>query len=421
MPSQRILIVGAGVAGSVSAFWLAKFDFEVVVIERSKAEQKSGQGIEIEEPALQVVEAMGILDKLKEKKTGELGFECNDEKFRVHGRLEMGAFSPTGNLELMRGDLTEVLYKAADESANVKYHFETTIQSLRQTQDTIIVELQKRKDKSSWTEDFDFVIGADGVKSHTRRLTMGPPEVIKCLKPVGAYVAYFSIPKEDRDWPYSRLCAFPGRRIIWIRPLGKDDKVVSVYLIHVGGDLPDLHQAIATGDRPKQKEHLANLYSGLGWEAPRVIEQMMTAGNFYSDELEQVKLQKWSQQRVALVGDAAWAPTAFTGAGNQLAIIGGWVLAQELSRHRSPAAFETYEKRLRAYVEQRQRIPLWGYAPYIFNPKTTWDIKGLQLFFVFFSWMVRFLMWSNLAKLIPEGQEADFNLEMEEVEAKAAR
>ncbi|KIW46153.1 uncharacterized protein PV06_01840 [Exophiala oligosperma] len=421
MPSQRVLIVGAGVAGSVAAFWLAKYDFEVVVIERSKAEQKAGQGIEIEEPALQVVKAMGILDELNEKKTGELGFECHDEKFRVHGRLETGAFSPTGNLELMRGDLTEVLYKAADGSANVKYHFETTIQSLRQIQDTIIVELQRRNDKSSWTEEFDFVIGADGVKSHTRRLTMGPPEVIKCFKPVGAYVAYFSIPKEDRDWPYSRMCAFPGRRIIWIRPLGKDDKIVSVYLIHLGGDLPDLHRAIATGDRPKQREHLAKLYSGLGWEAPRVVEHIMTAENFYADELEQVKLQKWSQGRVALVGDAACAPTNFTGSGNQLAIIGGWVLAQELSRHRSPAAFETYEKRLRAYVEQCQNIPLWGYAPYIFIPQTTWGIKCLQLFFVLISWVVRFLLWSNLSKLFPEGHEINFNLEMEGVEAKTAR
>ncbi|KIW18699.1 hypothetical protein PV08_02988 [Exophiala spinifera] len=421
MPSQRILIVGAGVAGSVSAFWLAKHNFEVVVIERSKVGQKLGQGIEIEEPALQVVKAMGILDKLNEKKTGELGFEFNDENFRVRGRLEAtGSYSPTGNLELMRGDLTEVLYEAADQSANVKYQFETTVQSLTQTQDKITVELQNRTERSSWKEEFDFVIGADGVKSHTRRLTMGPPEVLNCLKPVDAYVAYFSIPKEDRDWPYSRMCAFPGRRNIWIRPIGKDDKIVSVYLMHIGGDHPDIHQAIATGDRPKQKEHLAKLYSGLGWEAPRVIEQMMAAENFYSDELQQVKLQRWSQQRVVLLGDAAWAPTPFTGAGNQLAIIGGWVLAQELSRHRSPVAFETYEKRLRAYVEQRQRIPLWGYAPYIFMPKTTLGVRTLHVFFVFVSWIARFLIWSRLSRLFPDGgQENDFDLEMEGVDANA--
>jgi len=75
MPFERILICGAGVAGSILAFWLAKHDFQVVVVERSKTEQKAGQGIEIEEPALKIVKAMGILDELNEKKTGEMGFK----------------------------------------------------------------------------------------------------------------------------------------------------------------------------------------------------------------------------------------------------------------------------------------------------------------------------------------------------------
>ena len=68
MPSERVLICGAGVAGSILAFWLAKHDFEVVVVERSKAEQKTGQGLEIEEPALKVVKLMSILDVLNERK-----------------------------------------------------------------------------------------------------------------------------------------------------------------------------------------------------------------------------------------------------------------------------------------------------------------------------------------------------------------
>ena len=93
MPSERILICGAGVAGSVLAFWLAKHDFQVVVIERSKIEQKAGQGIEIEEPALKIVMAMGILDKLNEKKTGELGFNLVDAQARSCGILEVGGIS----------------------------------------------------------------------------------------------------------------------------------------------------------------------------------------------------------------------------------------------------------------------------------------------------------------------------------------
>ncbi|MCJ1434348.1 hypothetical protein MMC27_003715 [Xylographa pallens] len=421
MPSERILICGAGVAGSILAFWLAKHDFQVVVVERSKAEQKAGQGIEIEEPALKVVKAMGILDKLNEKKTGELGFNLVDAQARSCGILEVGRAGPTGALELMRGDLTEVLYKSANESANVTYRFETTIHSLRQTQDKVFVDLENRNDKSIMTEEFDLVVGADGVRSRTRQLVMGSPEALNCFKPVGAFVAYFSIPKEDQDWPYSQLCHFPGRRIIWLRPTGKESKMTSAYLIHLHDDIPNLRRANAAGDRQKQKEAFAEVYSGLDWETPRVIEQMMRAENFYSDELVQVKLQKWSQGRVVLLGDAAWAPTPFTGQGNQLAIIGAWVLAQELSKNRNQVAFEMYEKRLRSYVEDSQNIPLRGYAPYICNPQTSSGIWLFRTIFRLVTWVVRFLSWTNLARFLPDVKEWEFDLEIEEVEVKRPR
>ena len=421
MPSERILICGAGVAGSILAYWLAKHDFQVVVVERSKTEQKAGQGLEIEEPALQIVKSMGILDKLNEKKTGEMGINLVDAQARSCGILEVDGISPTGSLELMRGDLTEILYKSADGSANVTYQFETTIHSLRQTQDKVIVDLENRNDKTITTEEFDLVAGADGVRSRTRQLVMGSPEKLNCFKPVGAFVAYFSIPKEDQDWPYSRLCHFKGRRIVWMRPVGKESKMTSVYLIHVHDDVPNLRRANAAGDRLKQKEAFAELYSGLGWETPRVIEHMMRAENFYSDELVQVKLQKWSQNRVVLLGDAAWAPSPFTGQGNQLAIIGAWVLAQELSRNRNLVAFEMYEKRLRSYVENAQSIPLGGYAPYIFNPETSWGIWLFRTIFRFVSWTIRFVSRMKLARMLPVPQHPDFDFEMEEVEVKGVR
>jgi len=421
MPSERVLICGAGVAGSILAFWLARYDFQVVVVERAKADQKAGQGIEIEEPALTVVKLMGILEKLNERKTGEMGFNLVDQQSRSCGIFEVGGISPTGALELMRGDLTEILYKSADESANVTFQFETTIQSLRQRQDKVIVDLENRKNKTTRVEEFDFVVGAHGVKSHTRRLAMGSPEMLNCFKSVGAFVAYFSIPKEDQDWPYSRLCHFPNRRILWIRPFGKESKMTSVYLIHAHDDAPTLRRANAAADRLKQKEGFAELYSGLGWETPRVIKQMMRAENFYSDELVQVKLQKWSQHRVVLLGDAAWAPSPFTGEGNQLAIIGAWVLAQEMSRNRSLVAFEMYEKRLRSYVEDAQSIPLGGYAPRIFIPQTAWGIWLLRTILLFVSWTIRVISWTKLARMLPDQKHNDFDLEIEKVEAETAR
>ena len=144
----------------------------------------------------------------------------------------------------------------------------------------------------------------------------------------------------------------------------------------------------------------------------------MKTDNFYSDELMQVKLEEWSQHRVALVGDAAWAPTPFTGEGNQLAIIGGFVLAQEMSRNRSPVAFGMYEKRLRSYVETAQQIPLGGRAPYIFNPQTAWGGWVLRTMFWLASWVINHIPKTAIEKLFPEDKMHEgFDLEIEANEA----
>ena len=414
MPSERVLICGAGIAGSVLAFWLARYNYQVVVVERSKSEQNLGQGLEIEQPAFKVVEAMGILDQLEAVRTGEMGFKLEDHKSHSYGLLRAGGISPTGTLELMRGDLTDILYKAADQSANVTYRFETTVQRLQQMKDKVIVELEDSTNKTTATEEFDFVVGADGINSNTRKFVMGPPEQIECFHPVGAFVAYFSIPKEEQDWPYSRLCHFRDRRVIATRPIRKDANTTSACFICLKKDIPALSQANAEGDRVKQKQAFAELYKDLGWETPRIIEQMMKADNFYSDELMQVKLPKWSQDRVVLLGDAAWAPCPFTGQGNQLAIIGAWVLAQEMSRNRGTAAFDMYEKRLRPYVEKCQNIPLGGYGPSILIPQTRWGICVLRTVVLLASWMIRLGTWLRLPTLLPDRREEDnFDLEIE--------
>lgn len=413
--AERVLIVGAGVSGSILAFWLGKHNYKVTVIERYSPESKLGQGIEIEEPALQVVKAMGIWERLDAIKTSELGFNLVDQKNRSYGIAEAGkTISPTGDLELMRGDLTQVLYRAADESPNVTYRFETTIKGLRQEKDIVNVDLQRRNDSTTTTEDYDFVIGADGVKSRTRSLAMGTPEELDCYRPVGVYTCYFDMPKQPQDEPYSRLCNFPGRRIIWTRPISKVSPNISVYFLHTNRDIPALRAANASGDRQRQKELFREIFSGLGWEAPRIVEGMMAAENFYSDDLQQVKLQSWSKGRVALVGDSAWAPTPITGQGNQLAIIGAWVLAQEMTRNRSTVAFEQYEARLRKYVEECQSVPLWGYGPFLFAPQSAWGIAVLRNMFWGLKKGVDFVFWTGLIKWFPSGgkQEGDFDMQI---------
>lgn len=124
-------------------------------------------------------------------------------------------------------------------------------------------------------------------------------------------------------------------------------------------------------------------------------------------------------------GGARWrcslGPVSIYWRRNQLAIIGAWVLAQEMSRHRSPVAFEMYEKRLRSYVENAQSIPLGGYAPYLFNPQTASGIWLLRTIVRLVLSTIRVVSWTGLSRFLPDPKHEDFDLEIEAVEGEVAQ
>ncbi|HYH31025.1 MAG TPA: FAD-dependent monooxygenase [Pseudonocardia sp.] len=77
-------------------------------------------------------------------------------------------------------------------------------------------------------------------------------------------------------------------------------------------------------------------------------------------------MPRWSTGRVALVGDAAHAPALLSGQGTSLALVGTYVLAAELARAGDPAAaFGSYERTLRPFVERNQDLARSGGATLI--------------------------------------------------------
>ncbi|MFD4438717.1 FAD-dependent monooxygenase [Nocardia sp. NPDC058519] len=71
--------------------------------------------------------------------------------------------------------------------------------------------------------------------------------------------------------------------------------------------------------------------------------------------MTQIRMPAWSRGRIGLVGDAAYCPTAFSGAGAALAVEGAHLLATGLAAGAHEAAFARYESSLRPIVRARQR------------------------------------------------------------------
>ncbi len=78
----------------------------------------------------------------------------------------------------------------------------------------------------------------------------------------------------------------------------------------------------------------------------------------YFDSLSQVRMSRWSNGRVAFLGDAAACASLLAGMGTSIAIIGAYTLAGELHRAAGDhgVAFDRYETAMRPFVAEAQKM-----------------------------------------------------------------
>jgi 2-polyprenyl-6-methoxyphenol hydroxylase-like FAD-dependent oxidoreductase len=79
----------------------------------------------------------------------------------------------------------------------------------------------------------------------------------------------------------------------------------------------------------------------------RRLDAMSGAEDFYFDKVSQVRMDRWSRGRIALVGDSCFCPSLLAGEGAAFAMAGSYLLAGELK-----AALGDYERAFRRYQAQ---------------------------------------------------------------------
>ena len=349
---RNILISGASVAGPALAYWLRRYGFNVTVVERAPAPRSGGQAIDLRGTARTVVERMGVLEDIKRAHTGTHGMSVVN---RAGKRLvSMGSDTMNGSggliaeIEILRGDLVHILYEATRH--DVEYLFDETIISIRQDDEGAHVTFERGAPRA-----FDLVIGADGLHSNVRRLAFG--EEARFTRDMGCYVAIFSAPNSYHLDGWELFYRMPGSR----RMLGKS---VGLYPVRDNTEvramfyfaLPHLH--VDRHDSLRQKQILAETFAGEGWEIPRLLDVMWSAPEFYFDQIAQVRMERWSSGRVALLGDAAYCPSPMSGMGTSLALVGAYVLAGELAIAGGDytIAYARYRRELAEAVRQAQKF-----------------------------------------------------------------
>jgi 2-polyprenyl-6-methoxyphenol hydroxylase-like FAD-dependent oxidoreductase len=88
-----------------------------------------------------------------------------------------------------------------------------------------------------------------------------------------------------------------------------------------------------------------------------MVQAMYDADDLFIDTAAQIRMPSWSRGRVALVGDAAYAPSFLTGQGSSLALVGAFMLADAMASHPDQdAALAAYERGTREFVAMNQAL-----------------------------------------------------------------
>jgi 2-polyprenyl-6-methoxyphenol hydroxylase-like FAD-dependent oxidoreductase len=337
---MRVLISGASVAGPALAYWLDRYGFAVTVVERAPALRKAGgHAIDLFRPAMDIVERMGVLDRVLARKTGTdhllMYREGHDKPVELEIRRLTTAISDR-HVEIMRDDLSEVFYEATRD--HVEYVFGDSIATI--SNDGEVTFDSGREDR------YDLVIGADGLHSNVRRLVFGPEERFSTW--IGAYLAVASVPNHlGLD---GRMEGITGvGRMAGMYGAAHMSDARAVFLFRTPEPLDYHHRDVA-----RHKRLLRARFEGMGWQVPRLMEEVDRTPAFYFDSITQLRLDTWSRGRVTLVGDAGYCPGPAVGGSTSLAVVGAYVLAGELAAYGGDhtRAFPAYEAEIGDYVRR---------------------------------------------------------------------
>ncbi|KAI4268340.1 MAG: hypothetical protein L6R38_007872 [Xanthoria sp. 2 TBL-2021] len=394
MKQLNILICGGGCAGPSLAFWLARAGHHVTIVERFPALRATGAQIDIRDQGISVLKRMGLLDTVRSMRVLEAGFSFVDAQGKSKATIMAntsgkGAQTMTSEYEIMRGDLVRILYDATQDS--VEYIFGKTVEHFEQDEHSVTVHFS-----DGMTGMYDMLVGADGQGSRIRA-AIQPSDAPDPVRHLGAYLAYWFIPRTATDDHLCRLYHIPGSRMIMSRTHSPTEGQANFAFRDDSEELRSMPRA----SLETQKQFWSEKFHDAGWQTDRFIQGMQTTQNFYCQEVVQIHTDTWSKGRVVLLADAAHCPSPMTAMGTTSALVGAYVLAAEINRnsHDLPQAFANYDRTLRPFINEIQTFKPWMLR--LILPETSFAITLIHLF----AGLLVFLRLPDLlARFIPENR-----------------
>ncbi len=254
---------------------------------------------------------------------------------------------PGGPAAVLRGDIEAALWQSLSD-AHIEVRFATTPTAVTNRADDVHVQLANSETAFQYDEDFDLVVGADGMRSTVRRIVFGPHE--EYLTNWEAMICAFQLPAQVPSFgPADSVVVAHAKRAIWV--FGFADRAPTVLLTYRTKDIRE--QFIGS-----PIDRLRAAFAGMDDAAlGHALDALQQAPDYVFDSVHQVKMPRWSEGRVVLVGDAAWCLNLYSGMGASIGLRAGAELGAALRQYPddSAAALDAWEVGLRPAITRHQR------------------------------------------------------------------
>ena len=335
-PDMKILIIGGGVAGLTLAGLLQRRGFAPRLVEKAPAFGKVGYVIVIWPSGSRVLKGLGAYEKLLEEGCQFTNYYISNYKGKV---IKTYTIDPVAEkygpiISIYRPELIDTLLA----SVNPEFiDMNTTVEKIEQGTDTAEVHFS---DGSS--EQYDLVIGCDGVRSKTREQIFGHiPLTYSGMSGWGFWIDP-NLSKPDGIVEYWGKGKFIG---VWPTK-GRLSVFTSVKMAEKNIDPVD-----------SRIDRIKECFKEFGGVVPDMLDQLNDPNEIYYDTYNDMQIDGWSKGRVVLVGDSAHAILPNAGAGVSMAMESAAVIAEELCRADSKYiehALKQYETRRKPRVKKVQ-------------------------------------------------------------------
>lgn len=333
---MRIGIVGGGIAGLTTALACARRGMDVTVYERAPELGEIGAGIQIGANGMAVMTALGLAEAVRGAGVTPAQVQMRNAAGTLLMQVPMGveAVRRWGHapVNLHRADLIAILAVAA-RAAGARIVTGMAPGCAQASEGILHV--------GDAVEQFDYVIGADGVRSELRAQVVGLTE-----PRYTGYAAWRAVVPHRDAGAVTTLTVGADRHLVTYPIRG--GTVLNVVAV--------IKRPEWTGEGWAQEDDADNLRQAFdGWND--TADEVLS--NVWSTHLwglfDHAPLAQWSQGKLILVGDACHPMLPFLAQGASQGLEDAWVLAHTLAESGTPADYEALRKPRATKVQRAAR------------------------------------------------------------------